>query len=298
MKAVLIHPLRCRRHDLSAYGIRRAPSSAKERGAALESGELDQALDAMAVELHANFAVEVLEETINRPSAGCTSAMTAPTPRLRRACNLGREEAAKAEFEAAHKAQFGFVIPGQAPITVEAVEVEHDGGSPRDDGRSDAKARRRDAACDRSVRFYRRATRREAAVFDREALRAGDRVKGPASSSSPTRPSLSSPAGRRRLTAIATHPDATRHEAMARTSAIGTDAGRPGDAGGVQQPLHEHRRADGRHAAEHRHSVNIKERLDFSCAVFDAERRAGRQRAAHAGAPGLHGPRAWRRSSG
>ena len=36
-------------------------------------------------------------------------------------------------------------------------------------------------------------------------------------------------------------------------------------------------------------SVNIKERLDFSCAIFDAERRAGRQRAAHAGASGLDG---------
>ena len=38
------------------------------------------------------------------------------------------------------------------------------------------------------------------------------------------------------------------------------------------------------------YSVNIKERLDFSCAVFDAHRRAGRQRAAHAGASRLHGP--------
>ena len=38
------------------------------------------------------------------------------------------------------------------------------------------------------------------------------------------------------------------------------------------------------------YSVNIKERLDFSCAVFDARRRAGRQRAAHAGASRLDGP--------
>ena len=38
------------------------------------------------------------------------------------------------------------------------------------------------------------------------------------------------------------------------------------------------------------YSVNIKERLDFSCAVFDARRHAGRQRAAHAGASRLDGP--------
>ena len=37
------------------------------------------------------------------------------------------------------------------------------------------------------------------------------------------------------------------------------------------------------------YSVNIKERLDFSCALFDRERLADRQRAAYAGASGLDG---------
>ncbi len=36
-------------------------------------------------------------------------------------------------------------------------------------------------------------------------------------------------------------------------------------------------------------SVNIKERLDFSCAVFDRQGGARRQRAAHAGASGIDG---------
>ena len=36
-------------------------------------------------------------------------------------------------------------------------------------------------------------------------------------------------------------------------------------------------------------SVNIRERLDYSCALFDAARRPGGQRAAHAGASGLDG---------
>ena len=38
------------------------------------------------------------------------------------------------------------------------------------------------------------------------------------------------------------------------------------------------------------YSVNIKERLDFSCAVFDRRRPPRRQRAAHAGASRLDGP--------
>jgi hypothetical protein len=44
---------------------------------------------------------------------------------------------------------------------------------------------------------------------------------------------------------------------------------RPGHAGGVQQPVHGHCRAHGRGAAETAWSANIKERLDFSCALFD-----------------------------
>ena len=55
-----------------------------------------------------------------------------------------------------------------------------------------------------------------------------------------------------------------------REAAIGTDR-RPGHAGGVQQSLHVDRRADGRDAQNTAYSVNIKERLDFSCAIFDQE---------------------------
>ena len=44
------------------------------------------------------------------------------------------------------------------------------------------------------------------------------------------------------------------------------------------------------------YSVNIKERLDFSCALFDADGRPDRQRAAPAGAPRRHGRERARRS--
>ena len=42
-------------------------------------------------------------------------------------------------------------------------------------------------------------------------------------------------------------------------------------------------------------SVNIKERLDFSCAIFDADGQPRRQRAAHARAPRLDGRQRRRR---
>ena len=47
---------------------------------------------------------------------------------------------------------------------------------------------------------------------------------------------------------------------------------RSGAAGDLQQPVHGDRRGDGGRAASDRdQSVNIKERLDFSCAIFDAD---------------------------
>ena len=43
-------------------------------------------------------------------------------------------------------------------------------------------------------------------------------------------------------------------------------------AGGVQQSVHGYRRADGRNPGQYRSfGGNIKERLDFSCALFDAD---------------------------
>jgi 5-oxoprolinase (ATP-hydrolysing) len=51
-------------------------------------------------------------------------------------------------------------------------------------------------------------------------------------------------------------------------SAIGTKSTR--HAGGDGQPLHGDRRGDGGRAQNTASSVNIKERLDFSCAIFDA----------------------------
>ena len=66
-------------------------------------------------------------------------------------------------------------------------------------------------------------------------------------------------------------PGADPRRAAPGDRARATTEARSGDAGGLQQPVHVHRRADGRAAADTAHSVNIKERLDFSCALFDAD---------------------------
>ena len=60
--------------------------------------------------------------------------------------------------------------------------------------------------------------------------------------------------------------------------------------GGVQQPLHVDRRADGRDAAEHRLFGQHQGAARFLLRGLRPRRRAGRQRAAHAGASRLDGP--------
>ena len=64
---------------------------------------------------------------------------------------------------------------------------------------------------------------------------------------------------------------------------------RPGAAGGVQQPVHEHRRADGPAAAEHRLLGQHQGAARFQLCAVRCAGQPDRQRAAHAGAPGQHG---------
>ena len=67
--------------------------------------------------------------------------------------------------------------------------------------------------------------------------------------------------------------------------------GRSGDARSVQQPVHVDRRADGRDAAEHRLFGQHQGAARFLLRGVRRRRHAGRQRAAHAGASRLDGPR-------
>ena len=54
------------------------------------------------------------------------------------------------------------------------------------------------------------------------------------------------------------------------TAAARRHSGRSREARAVQQCIHEYRGADGLGLQNTAYSVNIKERLDFSCALFDA----------------------------
>ena len=255
MEAVLIHPFS---GLLSAYGMGLAGVFASRQQALLKP-LADESLptidrrsrealrDAVLAELAAQG---IAAGDVVLAAASCTSATTAPTPRCRSNFGSGSLDAARDAFEAAHKAQFGFVYDDK-PMIVEAVGVEGSDGRAR--GRDEAESALRG---DRRKR--RRTTRQifvegawhEAGVFRREELRPGPARRRPGADHRATRPSSSSPAGRPR-----SPPRTMSCCAASRRSARQRGArhrGRPGHARSVQQPLHVDRRADGRDAAEHR----------------------------------------------
>ena len=110
----------------------------------------------------------------------------------------------------------------------------------------------------------------DAALVERDELRArADASPARRSSSRATRPRWSSRAGgaasRRSITSCSSASSPRPARARDRHH------GRSGAARGVQQPVHE--RSPSRWALQLQntaYSVNIKERLDFSCALFDA----------------------------
>ena len=173
---------------------------------------------------------------------------------------------------------------------VEAVSVEAVGGGAkfsekRVQGARAARCPRRRAARASSPAALARCRR----LHPRSARARPQGRTAPPSSSSRIRPSWSSTAGR---------PSSRRRTISCSTRVVPLSArtrdrhpGRSGDARSVQQPVHVDRRADGRVAAEHRLLGQHQGAARLLLRGVRRRRHAGRQRAAHAGASRLDGPR-------
>ena len=164
-------------------------------------------------------------------------------------------------------------MPGR-PLMVEAVSVEAVGaGDAPDEPRRRRAAPQRDVppAADTVRMYHRRHMASHAALFERERPRAGRRASR-ARRSSPrrTRPPWSSPAGRRDVTR-ARPPGARRASQRDRArTAIGTTVD-PVMLEVFNNLFMSIAEQMGLRLQNTAYSVNIKERLDFSCALFDAE---------------------------
>ena len=183
---------------------------------------------------------------------------------------LSTPAAMRRTFESAHKSRFGFIDRDKA-ITIEAVSVEAVGGAARLAERTLPAASREPPVPARAMRFFSHGLWREANVFLREALAVGAVVDGPALVIEPHQTIVVEQGWRAEITAK-NHVLMTRVETIARREAIGAKADP------VMLEIFNHlfmsiAEQMGVTLQNTAYSVNIKERLDFSCALFDREGR-------------------------
>ncbi len=176
-------------------------------------------------------------------------------------------ERLRAEFEAAHKRRFGFIAENKA-LVIDAIEFETVGGGA---GEGEAKCSAIDAGeatASRHTRFYSHGAFHDASVVVRETMQRGQTVTGPAIIIEKNQTIVIEDGWQARLTGH-DHVVLTRIKALPQRVAIGTDA----DPvmleifNNLFMSIAEQMGVTLQNTA---YSVNIKERLDFSCAVFDA----------------------------
>ena len=267
MTKVLIHPYA---GVLSAYGMgladiraMREKSVEKPLDDALLA-ELDRTLGAMAKDAHDELTgqdvaperIEVLRKVHIRYD-GSDTALEVP---------FGKRDTMVAAFEAAYRSRFGFLM-GSKGVVASAVSVEGIGHTfdPEADQSGDATDA---AAALETIRAYMAGGMVDAPVFDRDRMAAGQKVKGPAVIIERTGTNIVEPGWEAEMTAIG-NLVLTRVEALPDRVAIGTKAD-PVMLEVFNNLFMSIAEQMGYTLQNTAYSVNIKERLDFSCAIFDA----------------------------
>jgi 5-oxoprolinase (ATP-hydrolysing) len=173
-----------------------------------------------------------------------------------------------AEFEAGYKQRFAFLMPGRS-LVIEAVSVEAVGAGER----SDHSANSTESAPyvpkpDAQVRMHSGAWL-DAGLYVRESLSAGATISGPAIVAEKNATTVIEPGWQATLTA-AGPIELQRTVARSTAHAIGTDAD-PVMLEVFNNLFMNIAEQMGLRLQNTAYSVNIKERLDFSCALFSAE---------------------------
>ncbi|MFQ5954195.1 MAG: hydantoinase B/oxoprolinase family protein [Kiloniellales bacterium] len=172
-----------------------------------------------------------------------------------------------ADFEAAHRRRYGFIVPDKAHI-VEAVSVEVIGATDAADD-PELPATRRPAPKEplATVTMVCAGERLETPVFDRDRLRPGHVIDGPAIIVETTGTDVIEPGWRAEITRR-NHLVLTRVAPLDRQAAVGTEVD-PVMLEVFNNLFMSIAEQMGSTLENTSYSVNIKERLDFSCAIFD-----------------------------
>ena len=171
-------------------------------------------------------------------------------------------------FEKAHKARFGF-IDRNKELVIEAISVEAIGGG----AKFSEKAARRTAGKlpkpAKATRFYSNGEWHKANVYTRDQLKIGAKIKGAAIIIEPHQTIVVEPGWEAELTPK-NHLVLSRTKVLKRVHAIGTHAD-PVMLEVFNNLFMSIAEQMGVSLQNTAYSVNIKERLDFSCAVFASD---------------------------
>ncbi|HEY2816647.1 MAG TPA: hydantoinase/oxoprolinase family protein, partial [Casimicrobiaceae bacterium] len=271
MTRVFIHPLA---GVLSAYGMGLADVRAL-RAQAVET-QLEEktlaAIEPMFETLETAVRGEVAEQGVQTSRIDCTRTLhvkydgTDTTIELAAASSVA---AIIAAFEARYRRQYGFLMPDK-PLVIEAIAVEAI-------GKSRSTAEEKPIFAQRPVpleplktsRAYMGGAFADAAIYARENLRPGDAIDGPAVIAERNATTVVEPGWRANLTVL-DHLVMTRIVPPRRADAIGTTAD-PVLLEVFNNLFMAIAEQMGVTLANTAYSVNIKERLDFSCALFDVD---------------------------
>jgi 5-oxoprolinase (ATP-hydrolysing) len=270
MKTVFIHSLA---GVLSAYGMGLADQSVM-REQAVEERLGDAGAEALAARLDAlgeQARAELLAQgvpagwidlvrKVHLRYEGTDSALVV---------RFGGVEDMREQFESAYKRRFSFLMPGRA-LVVEAVSVEALG---RSDAPAEAPAslpaRRTRPMPDETVRMFGTGAWRDTGIYARDAIGPGDVIRGPAIIAENNATTVVEAGWQAKVTPF-NHLVLTRVEAMPQRRAIGTSAD-PVMLEIFNNLFMSIAEQMGLRLQNTAYSVNIKERLDFSCAIFDAQ---------------------------
>jgi len=172
-------------------------------------------------------------------------------------------------FEAAHKQRFGFVAV-ERKLVVEAVAVEVIGATEEvADPERNAAPDATQAAPLTRVEMYTGGTRHDTPLYDRDLLLPGQKIDGPTIIRESTATTVVEPGWQAELT-MRGHLVLTRVKPRPKSEAVGTDAD-PVMLEVFNNLYMSIAEQMGATLANTAYSVNIKERLDFSCAIFDPD---------------------------
>jgi 5-oxoprolinase (ATP-hydrolysing) len=271
MEAVLIHPFS---GLLSAYGIGLSSVFASRQQGLLQplAEESRAAIEALIAALRGEVIAELGEQGIAEDAISTKPVLHIRYDGTDTALPVNFEHGsifrARSDFEAAHKAQFGFVYDDK-PIVVETVAVEGMDAARQDKAEAYAPAGPAgiEAKPSENRRFYTEGRWHAAGVYRRENLRPSYAVAGPALIIEPNQTIVVEPGWRAEITNL-NHVVIRRTERKARAAALGTEAD-PVMLEVFNNLFMSIAEQMGVTLQNTAYSVNIKERLDFSCAVFD-----------------------------